>query len=83
MARDLVRVIQDSRKDIGCEYTDRIEVGIVTESTGVRKAIEKFRDYIAAETLANNVAFEPLKDTTPIESKLGDAALHVYVRRLP
>ena len=28
VATDVVRLIQDRRKDIGCEYTDRIEVGL-------------------------------------------------------
>ena len=37
LARDVVRMIQDRRKEIGCEYTDRIEVGIVTESADVRQ----------------------------------------------
>ncbi|HEX9813947.1 MAG TPA: DUF5915 domain-containing protein, partial [Myxococcota bacterium] len=50
LARDLVRVIQDRRKELGCEFTDRIEVGIVTESKRLRQAVESFRDYIAQET---------------------------------
>ncbi len=44
VANDIVRLIQDRRKDTGCEYTDRIEIGLVTESTDVRRAIEQFRD---------------------------------------
>lgn len=83
LARDAVRLIQDQRKDTGCEYTDRIEVGIVTESSDARKAIESFRDYIVAETLADHLAFSPIAGVAPIEAKLGDAALQVYVRRLP
>jgi len=82
LARDAVRLIQDQRKDTGCEYTDRIEVGIVTESAEVRKAIEKFREYIAAETLAEKVVFEPLKGVTPVEVKLGDVTLRLFVLRI-
>ncbi len=82
LARDAVRLIQDQRKDTGCEYTDRIEVGIVTESSDARKAIEKFRDYIAAETLADKLVFEPLSDASAVESKLGDATLRLFVLRI-
>ena len=52
LARELVRAIQDRRKEMGCEFTDRIEVGVVTESAELRAAIEQFRDYIRGETLA-------------------------------
>ena len=30
-ARELVHAIQNRRKDLGCEYTDRIAVGVVTD----------------------------------------------------
>jgi isoleucyl-tRNA synthetase len=80
LARDLVRLIQDSRKEIGCEYTDRIEVAVVTTSTELQQAIEKFGDYIKSETLAMKLASEPLPGVAPVESKVGDAALQLYVR---
>ena len=48
LARELVRTIQDRRKEMGCEFTDRIAVGIVTESAELKAAIEQFRDYIRA-----------------------------------
>src|SRR4029077_9002015 len=38
-ARDIVRLIQDRRKEIGCEYTDRIEVGLATVSPELAAAI--------------------------------------------
>ena len=40
-------------KITSCEYTDRIEVGIVTESADIRRAVEQFADYIRGETLAD------------------------------
>ena len=79
LARDAVRIIQDRRKEIGCEYTDRVEIGIVTESRDLRQAIEKFIDYIKAETLAINVVFEPLGGVEPAEVKLGDWSLRVFL----
>ncbi len=52
LARELVRIIQDRRKEMGCEFSDRIEVSFATESVELRTAIDQFKDYILGETLA-------------------------------
>jgi isoleucyl-tRNA synthetase len=80
VANDVIRLIQDRRKDTGCEYTDRIEVGLVTESTDVRRALEQFRDHIAQETLATRLQFEPLPGVVAFDAKVGDTALQLFVR---
>jgi isoleucyl-tRNA synthetase len=82
LARDVVRLIQDRRKEIGCEYTDRIEVGVVTDSTPLSKAITQFGAYIASETLADSVALGPIASAAPLETKLGDVSLKLHVRVL-
>lgn len=81
-ARDLVRVIQDTRKDKGCEFTDRIEVGVETDDETVKAAIEGFADYIAGETLADSVKSGSLSGAQPIEAKLGDAGIKLYLEVL-
>jgi isoleucyl-tRNA synthetase len=75
-----VRIIQDRRKEIDCEYTDRIEIGVVTESSELRQALEKFIDFIKAETLAVKLVFEPLPGVEPVEAKLGEWSLKVFLR---
>jgi isoleucyl-tRNA synthetase len=80
LARDLVRVIQDRRKEIGCEFTDRIEVGVVTDSAELRAAIEQFRDYIMQETLADSLRLERLQDVEFVEVQIGDTTAMLYVR---
>ena len=80
VVKDIIRLIQDRRKDIGCEYTDRIEVGLLTESADVRRAVEQFRDHILKETLATRLVFEPLPGVTAFDAKVGDAALQLFVR---
>ena len=82
VVKDLIRLIQYRRKDIGCDYTDRIEVGLVTESADVRRAVEQFRDHILKETLATRLIFEPLSGVTAFDAKVGDAALQLLVRVL-
>jgi isoleucyl-tRNA synthetase len=80
IARDVVRVIQDIRKEINCEFTNRIKVGIVTDDQSVKRAVEIFRDFICGETLANSLVLEPLKDVEPVVARIGDAEVSFYVR---
>ncbi|HMO01798.1 MAG TPA: isoleucine--tRNA ligase [Oligoflexia bacterium] len=48
LARDLVRHIQDFRKEVSLEISDRIRLNI----TGADEVVKSFRDFIANETLA-------------------------------
>ena len=78
-ARDLVRLIQDRRKEIGCEFTDRIEVGIVTEAAALNDAIAEHRDYIASETLAVLVGDAPLSGVEGVTVAVGGDELTLFV----
>ncbi|HEX6962910.1 MAG TPA: class I tRNA ligase family protein, partial [Lacipirellula sp.] len=80
LARDFVRVVQDIRKDMGLEFTTRIEIGVGTHSAELRGAIETFREYIAAETLADSIVFERLRGVKPVSVKIGDHEADVFVR---
>jgi isoleucyl-tRNA synthetase len=79
-ARDVVRLIQDRRKDIGCQYTDRIEVGLATQSAELESAIAKHREFIAQETLATKLVVKPLEKVEPTLAKVGSDGLTLYVR---
>lgn len=79
-ARDVNRLIQDRRKQIDCEFTDRIEVGIVTESDELRSAIEENEDYIKGEALADRLVFESLEGTEPFECEVAGEKVVLYVR---
>ncbi|QEG35279.1 isoleucine--tRNA ligase [Bythopirellula goksoeyrii] len=78
--KDFIRLVQDRRKEIGCEFTDRIEIGIVTDSADLQSAIETFLDRIRQETLSVRIVFEPLEDVEPIATKIGDADVELYLR---
>ena len=79
-ARELVRAIQDRRKDIDCEYTDRIAVGMVTDSEELRSAAEQFKDYIQGETLSSQFGFEPVAGAEPVELEPAGFGLTLYVK---
>jgi len=51
-AREVVRLIQDRRKELQLNYTDRILVGIQTGSRAIGEALHAHIEYIKGETLA-------------------------------
>ena len=81
-ARELVRAVQDRRKELDCEYTDRVVVGIATDSDAIRDAAVAHADYIKGETLAVELKFEALPGVEPTTLKIdGDeVALFVQVK---
>ena len=81
-ARELVHAIQNRRKDLDCEYTDRIAVGIETESEEITKAARDFRDYICARRWGSICNPGPSKERKRLSFPL-PAPLKLYVKRLP
>jgi isoleucyl-tRNA synthetase len=53
IARELIRTVQDARKQAGLEVSDRIVLG-VSGSAGVQTALSRYRDYLMSETLATD-----------------------------
>ena len=80
LARELVRTIQDRRKELGCQFTDRISIGIVTESAELKQAIEQFADYIKGETLAVDAGYSVIPEVEAINTQIGDDSLTLYVK---
>lgn len=59
-ANDVVRMIQNRRKELGLEYTDRIAIGLETSDQELQQAITHWMDHIKAETLADALTFAQL-----------------------
>jgi isoleucyl-tRNA synthetase len=53
LAREMIRTVQEARKQAGLEVSDRILLGI-SGSAGVAAALEAYRDYLMSETLATD-----------------------------
>jgi isoleucyl-tRNA synthetase len=82
LARDLVRAVQQARKDAGLDVSDRIVLGIGGDPAVV-EALDTHRDLVAGETLATEVV--PLgpdggADATTVSVGEG-ATAHVRVTR--
>ena len=78
IAKDLIRTIQNQRKAIDCEYTDRIQVAVVSDSDEAAAAITSFGEMISSETLADSLATDALKEVEPVETDYG----MVYVAKV-
>jgi isoleucyl-tRNA synthetase len=66
-ARDLIRAVQQARRDAHFDVSDRIELRLGAELE-VRVALERFSSFIAGETLAVDVAWvDPRADLQPVD----------------
>ena len=71
LAREIVRSVQDARKQAGLEVSDRITLG-VSGSAGVDEALAAHRDYIMTETLATQWSIHQRDPLFMIERQSGD-----------
>jgi isoleucyl-tRNA synthetase len=55
IARELIRVIQNARKNAGFNVDDRIKSKVTSENNEILQAVEKFREMINTETLTVGV----------------------------
>jgi isoleucyl-tRNA synthetase len=58
MMREVVRNVQNARKQAGLEVDDHIHLSLSTTDDELHKAITEHKDIIATETLANEVVFD-------------------------
>ncbi len=80
LAREVVHAVQGLRRDAKLEFTDRIRLGIVTESSELIRAVKQFAAYIQAETLTVELVFEPLPGVEAIEVTIGDFRAKIYLK---
>ncbi|MFZ5830240.1 MAG: isoleucine--tRNA ligase [Planctomycetota bacterium] len=80
LARELVRIVQDVRKEMKLEFTDRIEVEIATDSEELKRAIAEFRDYIAGETLAMELVLVEKAAASAAKVDVGGQVAWIVVR---
>lgn len=71
MVRDLIRLIQNTRKEIGLEVQDKINLYLKGDSEW-EEAIEEFKDLIQSETLSVSLSIEKVADSKnlPLEGEI-------------
>jgi len=82
-SRDLVRFVQDRRKELDLERTDRIKVVVAMASDDLKKAIEENSDYVSSETLATSLDVVALADAPSgaIEKEIGEHTFKLHVAK--
>ena len=82
VARDVVRVVQQARKDAGLDVTDRVEVRLDAPADVVA-AVEAHREFVSGETLAAALEFGSVAADTGTTGEVGEAAgVRVSVERV-
>jgi isoleucyl-tRNA synthetase len=61
LARDVIRVVQQARRDADLDVSDRITL-VISAADAVRAAVETHREFIAGETLATSLTFGASSD---------------------
>ncbi len=64
LARDVVRNVQNLRKDAGLNIEDRIRLSLDTDAPVLQAAIKAWQSFIVDETLAVQIEHEPLADAS-------------------
>jgi isoleucyl-tRNA synthetase len=79
VVRDVIRAVQNLRKERGLEVTDRINLQI-HGSTDLQEAMDRFSDHILEETLASELSFA--KGTDSVEIECGDETCHINLKKV-
>ncbi|MEX2043405.1 MAG: isoleucine--tRNA ligase [Patescibacteria group bacterium] len=80
LAREVIRHVQEFRKESGLNVEDRITLMLATDASELSKAIEEHRDLIAGEALARSLAFgDPSGKVKRVD--IGKHALRMALKR--
>ncbi|MDX1435152.1 MAG: DUF5915 domain-containing protein, partial [Gammaproteobacteria bacterium] len=82
LARELVRTVQEARKQAGLEVSDRIVLR-VSGSPEVEAALAEHRDFLMNETLATAWGERELAGAFSAEHELDDARWRIELARAP
>jgi len=78
LARDIVRRIQDMRKDADLEYTQNIELYIKGDEE-IKAAVENWKNYIQTETLATKLGVTTKKSGKTAEWTIDDKKVIITI----
>ena len=80
LARDVIRWIQQERKTVGLDVSDRIDT-VISGDDDARRAIATHRDMVAAETLSLSLELEDLEGSADVLSVGENSKIRVKVSK--
>ena len=81
LAREIVRTVQDARKQAGLEVSDRITLH-VGGSQAVSDALAAFQPWIMEETLATKWSDQPIDSGFTVEREVGNATWNLSIKKI-
>ena len=78
IVRDLVRNIQNLRKEKGLDVTDRIDL-FLSADEAVAEAVENYTDYLLTETLTNSIQWK--KTESSLEYECGEYRCYIELQK--
>ncbi len=81
IVRDFVRQVQQLRKDNDLQIEDRIDIHFVSKDATVTQAIDEWKDYIAAETLATSIVNAPSSSNGAKSVAVGETDIEVAIQK--
>ena len=81
LARDVIRLVQNARKNAGLEVSDFIRVGLET-SGSLKDAVEAHRDTIAKEVLARELTTARLTDAYEESAEVEGTSLTITLKKV-
>jgi isoleucyl-tRNA synthetase len=84
LARDLVRIVQQARRDAGLHVADRIRLSLAL-SREAREAVRAFAAYVQEQTLATELDLDgsPPPGAFTVDAELGGSPVRVAIARAP
>ncbi len=81
LAREVIRFVQQARKEADLQVDDRIKLSLQTDNNELAQAIKGHQENIATETLAVTLEEQVDKSSFAKTVKLGDSELTVALKR--
>jgi isoleucyl-tRNA synthetase len=81
-ARDVVRIVQQARREAGLDVSDRIRL-IVGADGAVADAVRAHAGFVAAETLATDLEVRPSAEVSGDPHPVADTTVRITLSRVP
>ncbi len=82
VAREVVRAIQNARKDAGLDVDDRIKLVIYSDEEILNNAVDSYKEYISQETLTDSFSQVDEELTYSVEKKINNISTKISLEKM-